>query len=85
MGLVKSFKGLNRALNNAQQLVVPVMIQGRSPMIVVLPDVTKLLTGTITNLPGEALGIVGGLLGMGPSDPDGGKKDPKSAKNPFGF
>lgn len=85
MGLAKSFKGLNRALNNAQQLVVPVVIQGRSPMLVVLPDVTKLLTGTITNLPGEALGIVGGLLGVGPSDPNSGTKNQKKPKSPFGF
>lgn len=89
MGLVKSFKGLNRALNQAQQLVVPVMIQGRSPMIVVLPDVTKLLTGTITNLPGEALGVVGGLLGIGPSDSggsNGGNKGSQGGKrNILGF
>lgn len=89
MGLVKSFKGLNRALNEAQQLVVPVMIQGRSPMIVVLPDVTKLLTGTITNIPGEALGIVGGLLGMGPSnsgkEKESGKNGSGRNKNILGF
>ena len=70
MGLVKSLKGLNRALNSAQQLVVPVMISGIPPMLVILPDVSKLLTGTITNLPTEALGIVGGVLGLGPSEPD---------------
>lgn len=85
LGLAKSFKGLNRALNNAQQLVVPVMIQGRSPMIVVLPDVTKLLAGTIANLPGEALGVVGGLLGMGPSDPNGSKKGSQGGRSILGF
>ncbi len=76
MGLVKSFKGLNRALNSAQQLVVPVVIRGRPPMLAVLPDVTKLLTGTITNLPKEALGIVGGIFGLGPSSDGDSKKAP---------
>jgi hypothetical protein len=65
MGLVRSFKGLNRALNSAQQLVVPVVIQGKSPRLIVLPDVTKLVTSTIVNIPSEALGIVGGALGLG--------------------
>jgi hypothetical protein len=73
MGLVRSFKGLNRALNSAQQLVVPVRITGKSPMLVVLPDVTKLITGTLTNLPSEALGIIGGALGVGGGNDKSGK------------
>lgn len=72
MGLVRSFKGLNRALNSAQQLVVPVMITGKSPTLIVLPDVTKIITGTLTNLPGEALGIIGGALGIGSGNDTGG-------------
>lgn len=77
MGLVRSFKGLNRALNSAQQLVVPVVIQGKSPMLIVLPDVTKLVTSTLVNIPSEALGLVGGALGFG-----GGRDN--SANNPPG-
>ena len=85
MGLVRSFKGLNRALNSAQQLVVPVRITGKSPMLVVLPDVTKLITGTLTNLPSEALGVIGGALGLKGGDGSGSGKNGGSKQKSGGL
>ena len=74
LGLAKGAKGLDKALNNAQQLVIPVIIKGRSPAILVLPDVTKLLLQTLTKLPREAINILGGVLGADLSKPKGGSK-----------
>lgn len=75
--LAKRSKTVTAMLNPKKMLAIPVVIQGRSPKLVVLPDISKLLQGAGGKLLEEK---AGSLL----EKALGGKKDGKGKKSPLG-
>ena len=77
--LAKRSKTIQAMLTPSRQLAIPVVIKGKSPAIVVLPDITKLLQGAGGRILEEKAGsLLEKALG-GKKGPDGQKK-----KNPLG-
>lgn len=75
--LAKRSKTIAAMLDSKKMLAIPVMIQGRSPKLVVLPDISKLLQGAGGKLLEEK---AGSLL----EKALGGKKDGNTKKTPLG-
>ena len=75
--LAKRSKTIAAMLDSKKMLAIPVVIQGRSPKLVVLPDISKLLQGAGGRILEEK---AGSLL----EKALGGKKDGGNKKNPLG-
>lgn len=77
--LAKRSKTVQSMLSPSKQLAIPVVIKGKSPVIVVLPDISKLLQGAGGKLLEEKAGALLEKALGGKKGPDGQKK-----KNPLG-
>ena len=77
--LAKRSKTVQSMLSPSKQLAIPVIIKGKSPAIVVLPDISKLLQGAGGKILEEKAGALLEKALGGKKGPDGQKK-----KNPLG-
>lgn len=77
--LAKRSKTVQSMLSPSKQLTIPVVIKGKSPAIVVLPDISKLLQGAGGKILEEKAGALLEKALGGKKGPDGQKK-----KNPLG-
>jgi hypothetical protein len=74
--LAKRSKTVEKMLNKNKLLEIPVVIKGRSPALVVVPDISKLLQGAGGKMLEERAGSLLEKALSGKKGPDGKQKNP---------